>query len=62
MTRAARGGYCFHLWFHPHNIGTNVTYNIESLEEILKHYQILNQKYGFESLAMGEYVENEVGK
>jgi len=54
MTRAAKKGGMFHLWWHPHNFGVNTYQNLAFLEQILKHYQKLNIKYGFESLTMNE--------
>ena len=57
MTKAARRGECFHLWFHPHNMGTNLHVNLKALEKIFIHYQRLNKQYGFESITMSEYAQ-----
>ena len=57
MNTAARKGENFHLWWHPHNFGVNLSENIQNLEELLRHYQSLNQKYGMLSLTMQELGE-----
>ncbi len=54
MNHAAINNKVFHLWWHPHNFGVNINKNIDILVGILKHYNTLNEKYGFESLNMGE--------
>ena len=54
MTRTAKKGGVFHLWWHPHNFGSNMVENLHFLEEILKHYQKLNAKYGFQSATMAD--------
>ena len=57
MTYAARKGKIFHLWFHPHDIGIHQDINFKILEEILKHYQFLKEKYNMQSANMAEVVE-----
>lgn len=57
MTKAARRGEVFHLWWHPHNFGTNQAENLSALEKILAHYKVLEKKYGMESLNMNEAAE-----
>ena len=62
MTYAAKRGEVFHLWWHPHNFGINQKENLNFLNSVLKHYTILNEKYGFESLSMkdlSEILQNE---
>lgn len=56
MTRTAKKGGIFHLWWHPHNFGCNTLENLTFLEEILKHYKHLNEQYDFESLTMKQVV------
>ena len=55
MTIAAKKGEIYHLWWHPHNFGANIKENLVFLEELLKHYKYLNEKYGMKSLNMGEF-------
>lgn len=53
MTKAAQAGKVYHLWWHPHNFGSNSDKNFAFLEKILQHYKKLNEQYGFESRSMG---------
>lgn len=57
MTHAAKHNQVYHLWWHPHNFGTNYSRNIEQLRLILIHYKKLNQLYGFQSVTMTELLE-----
>ncbi len=52
MTYAAQKGLVYHLWWHPHNFGEDVSNNFSFLEKILIHYSQLNEKFGFESVSM----------
>jgi hypothetical protein len=52
MTYAAKNNLAFHLWWHPHNFGKNISENFSFLEKILLHYQQLHQQYHFESMSM----------
>jgi len=52
MTYAARNGYVYHLWWHPHNFGTNLKENLENLDRILTVYTNLNDKYGMHCVCM----------
>ncbi len=54
MTKAAKKGELYHLWWHPHNFGLHITENIAGLTIILNHYQKLNKKYGFVNQTMKE--------
>ena len=54
MSGAARSGKSFHLWWHPHNFGVHLEESLALLAEILKHYDILRDRYGMESLTMRE--------
>ncbi|MFH4965331.1 polysaccharide deacetylase [Gaetbulibacter sp. M235] len=52
MQYAAIKGELFHLWWHPHNFGSNMDANFKNLEIIFKEYKNLNKKFGFESITM----------
>lgn len=52
MTYAARNNEAYHLWWHPHNFGTHTLENLSFLEQVLKHYLLLQQKYGMQSVTM----------
>ncbi len=54
MTHAAEHDECFHLWWHPHNFGVNLRENIEVLDAILDHLDVLRRTKHFESLHMGD--------
>ncbi len=54
MLYAAKNGSTFHFWWHPHNIGVKTDFHLKQLEEIFSYYKTLNEKYGMESLNMGE--------
>ncbi|MBN1141398.1 MAG: polysaccharide deacetylase family protein [Deltaproteobacteria bacterium] len=54
LTRAARKGEIFHLWWHPHNFGRHTDENLRNLEKILRHFQKLNRDYQMTSCNMGE--------
>ncbi len=54
LTHAAKSREVFHLWWHPHNFGSNLDENMRFLKKVLSHYSILNKTYGMESLNMSE--------
>jgi peptidoglycan/xylan/chitin deacetylase (PgdA/CDA1 family) len=56
MTDAARNKRLYHLWWHPHNFGRNTEENIAFLQAIVDHFKVLQDRYGFESMNMGELV------
>lgn len=60
MTYAAKNGEMYHLWWHPHNFGTNMDENFAFLEKILKTYQALQKQYGMTSMTMKEFSQSIV--
>ncbi len=54
MTKAAERNHLYHLWWHPHNFGSNMDKNFANLSVILNHYQMLKVKYGFENYTMSQ--------
>lgn len=54
MCYAAKNGLTFHLWWHPHNVGSHTEFHMKQLEEILVYYDKLKQKYNMRSLNMKE--------
>jgi len=54
MSRAAKNGEFYHLWWHPHNFGLFPEENMKALKEILQHYSELKKRYEMQSLNMGE--------
>jgi peptidoglycan/xylan/chitin deacetylase (PgdA/CDA1 family) len=54
LNRAVERGEVFHLWFHPSNFAYGTNRQFESLENILKHAQLLRTSGQLEVLTMGE--------
>jgi len=54
MEYAAKNNEVYHLWWHPHNFGTNTKKNILMLKNILEFYTNLKKKYGMRSCNMKE--------
>jgi hypothetical protein len=54
LRAAARRGEVYHLWWHPHNFGTNLEENLAALKSILKEFHRLRDMYGMQSLTMAE--------
>lgn len=52
MTHAAKNNELYHLWWHPHNFGSNLDENLKNLTILLEHYRFLNKEYGFSNLTM----------
>lgn len=55
MKKAAVSGKSYHLWWHPHNFGLNLSENIIVLEDILKYFKFLESEYGMVSSTMGDF-------
>lgn len=62
MTRAAKQGEVYHLWWHPHNFGHYPNESIAALTTILKHYQNLKEQYGMQSCTMRELTDLVLNK
>jgi|688.fasta_scaffold56307_5 peptidoglycan/xylan/chitin deacetylase (PgdA/CDA1 family) len=52
MTKAAKTGGLYHLWWHPHNFGNHPLECLRELKAILQHYTFLNKEYGLLSMNM----------
>lgn len=52
MELAARQGCCYHLWWHPHNMGRNIAENLAQLDTILTCFQRLRDDFGMQSCSM----------
>lgn len=62
MLHAAKHDLCFHLWWHPHNVGTRTEFHLAQLEEIFTYYDYLREKYGMCSKNMREAGEELLNK
>ena len=54
LSRAARQGTIYHLWWHPHNFGGDPDYSLGFLERVLEHFRHLTQTHGMRSASMLE--------
>jgi hypothetical protein len=52
MTKAAKTGGLYHLWWHPHNFGYHPNECLMELKAVLQHYTSLRKEYGLLSLNM----------
>lgn len=57
MLYAAKHDLTYHLWWHPHNIGTMTQQNLAQLEELFRHFTRLKETYGMQSMNMAEAAE-----
>lgn len=57
MTQAAKNKEVYHLWWHPHNFGTDPSKAMKELHNLILHFQELNAKYGMRSLNMANLAE-----
>jgi peptidoglycan/xylan/chitin deacetylase (PgdA/CDA1 family) len=57
ITRAAKRGEVYHLWWHPHNFGRYPAQSLQALREILEHYRLCKARWNMQSLNMGELAE-----
>ena len=57
MESAFAENHAFHLWWHPHNFGTQLEVNLNILEEILQSYAKLRERFDAPSYTMTEYAE-----
>lgn len=49
MTKAANTNSSYHVWWHPHNFGQNMSENLHILDQICQHYTELHRHLGFQS-------------
>jgi hypothetical protein len=54
LSRAAKLGMIYHLWWHPHNFGGEPEYCLRFLERVLEHFRHLAQTDGMRSATMLE--------
>ena len=52
MEFSAKNNLIYHLWWHPHNFGSEIDLNIDYLSRIINYFNILKDKYGMESINM----------
>lgn len=54
MEYAAKNNRIYHLWWHPHNFANDPIQAMVELDEIMVLFRHLKQKYGMQSMNMGE--------
>ena len=59
---AAISKQIFHLWWHPHNFGSNTDENIAFLTKIVEAFARFRETYGMRSLTMREVAAIVKGK
>lgn len=57
IEKAARNHEIYHLWFHPHNFGTNAEENFAAFEIILNTVASCRGRFGMRALSMSEIAE-----
>ena len=55
MLYAAQHNELYHLWWHPHNFGTDMEENFLFLEKVLKFFNECRNSYGMKSYSMAEF-------
>lgn len=58
MRQAAEAGTCYHLWWHPHNMGTHVEANMAKLDALLETFRHLRDSHGMKSQSMAEAAQS----
>lgn len=54
IKHAAKNGEAYHLWWHPHNFGSNLAENISFLREVLDCFAAMKNQFGMQSITMSE--------
>jgi hypothetical protein len=62
MSAAARRGCLYHLWWHPHNFGTEMERKLAYLEDILQHFVTVRERYAMEPMSMAEAAQAALGQ
>ena len=62
MQDAAKRERDFHLWWHPHNFGSNTAENLAMLKAVLAEHRSLDERYGWPSRNMGEAARHAKGQ
>ena len=57
MELAARSGGCYHLWWHPHNFGRNLTENLSQLDRVIACFKRCRDELGMVSNNMRDFAE-----
>ena len=55
IIQAAKNGEVYHLWWHPHNFGTDTEGALKTLKAIVEVFAHCREVYGMESLTMKQF-------
>lgn len=58
MIYAAKNNEVYHLWWHPHNFGTDSEGAIKALHAIMEMFNFCNEKYGMQSKSMKQFSDD----
>lgn len=59
MRHAARTGQNYHLWWHPHNMGRNISQNLAQLDRIIDAFKRLRDSHGMQSSSMADVAQED---
>ena len=62
IEHAASKKELLHLWWHPHNFGSNTRENLAMLDAVLAEHRSLRDRYGWPSRNMGEAAREAKGR
>ena len=62
IKHAAQKGKLYHIWWHPHNFGSDIDKNMKNLETVLKCYAECHAKYGMQSYTMSDFANTIILK
>ncbi len=57
MAEAARRDAVFHLWWHPHNFGTDLQANLDFLSAVLDYFGEMRRRHGMRAMTMADVVQ-----
>jgi peptidoglycan/xylan/chitin deacetylase (PgdA/CDA1 family) len=62
LSRAAKNGTIYHLWWHPRDVGVDTDHHLDFLERVLNHFRHLSETYGMGSRSMLEVAEQSAAR
>lgn len=58
--KAAKPDHVFHMWFHPHNVGTDVHQRLSRVEQVLDRIAEAQQRGGAKSCSMADLASGQL--
>lgn len=62
LLHAAKNGEIYHIWWHPHNWGSDIEHNIRFLEKFLQCFAMCREEYNMQSYNMNEIYQQLINK